>query len=261
MTHTSDAERVSIDGATIEIRRIPGRTGHAPTIVFLHDGLGCVATWRDVPERIAAGTGCAALVYSRAGYGGSSPIVRPRPLLYMEREAERVLPTLLAAADVRDPILFGHSDGATIALVYAALAPVRALVLEAPHVMCEDLSVRSVVAAREEFTGGDLRARLQRWHGDNVDDAFYGWNDAWLDPRFRSWSIARYLPLVRAPTLLVQGSEDAFGTAAQLRAVERGVAGPVETHELPGCGHAPHREAADRVAALAIAFVRRFVVG
>ncbi len=240
----------------IEFFRIgPAREG-ASALVFLHEGLGCAAMWRDFPARLCAATGCGGLVYSRRGYGGSAPVELPRPLDYMEREGERELPALLEALGVTRPILFGHSDGASIALVAAAtgLDP-RALLLEAPHVFAEDVSLRSIAAAREAYEQGSLRSKLIRWHADNVDGAFWGWNRAWLDPAFRAWSLERYLPRITAPALLLQGLDDEYGTRAQLDAIAANSAGPVQLELLEKCGHAPHRDQSERTLELATRFV------
>ena len=230
----------------------------APTLVFLHEGLGSVSAWRDFPARLAEATGCGALVYSRAGYGGSDPVPLPRPLRFMHDEA-RVLPEVMDAARVREAILVGHSDGASIALVHAGSAPsarVRALALEAPHVFCEDVCVRSIETAAERYRSGDLRRALERHHGANVEVAFWGWNRAWLDPGFRSWNLEEYLPGIRVPVLLVQGEQDEYGTLRQLDAIEAGCAGPVRRLVLPDCAHAPHRDQPQRTLAAMAAFVR-----
>ena len=232
----------------------------APTLVFLHEGLGCVSLWRDFPARLAEATGCGALVYSRAGYGRSDPVPLPRPVRFMHHEGLRVLPEVLEAAGVRDAVLVGHSDGASIALVHAgsgAAPRVRALVLEAPHVFVEELSVRSIAAIGEAYRTTDLRGKLARHHGENVDCAFLGWNGVWLDPEFRAWNIEEYLPGVRVPVLVVQGEDDEYGTLAQVEAVERQVSGPVETVLLPGCGHSPHRDRPERVLEEMARFVGR----
>lgn len=257
-------DSIRADGRRLEYRRVAASRSGAPTLVLLHEGLGCVAMWRDFPEKLAQATGCGVFAYSRAGYGGSDPIELPRPLDYMEHEAQRVLPEVLAAAGIDAPVLLGHSDGGSIALMYAAhaasrpdLPACRGLVLAAPHVFCEDVSVQSIARARDAYEHGDLRARLQRHHQDNVDVAFWGWNRAWLDPGFRTWNIERFLPGVCAPVLLIQGTEDEYGTAAQLRAIERGTAAMVETHLLAGCGHAPHRDQPAQLLALIADFVAR----
>lgn len=236
----------------------------APTLVFLHEGLGSVSTWRDFPARLAEATGCGALVYSRAGYGGSDPVELPRPLRFMHDEALLSLPEVLRAQGVRDAVLVGHSDGASIALIHAGgvkAALVRALVLEAPHVFCEDLSVRSIEAAAVSYLSGDLRRALERHHGSNVDVAFWGWNGAWLDPGFRSWNLEEYLPGIGVPVLLIQGQGDEYGTLRQLDAIERGCRGTVERIVLDDCGHAPHRDQPERTLAAMARFVRDVVWG
>jgi pimeloyl-ACP methyl ester carboxylesterase len=230
----------------------------APTLVFLHEGLGSVSTWRDFPARLAQATGCGALVYSRAGYGGSDPVPLPRPLRFMHDEA-RVLPAVMDAASVREAVLVGHSDGASIALVHAGSAPsarVRGLALQAPHVFCEDVTVRSIQEAARSYREGDLRKALGRHHGANVDVAFWGWNRAWLDPGFRAWNLEEFLPGIRVPVLLLQGEQDEYGTLRQLDAIEAGCAGPVRRLVLPNCGHAPHREQPELTLAAMAAFVR-----
>ena len=229
----------------------------APTLVFLHEGLGSVSAWRDFPAKLARETSCGALVYSRWGYGRSDPVTLPRPLGYMHDEGRVALPAVLDATGVREAILVGHSDGGSIAIVHASSAPARlkALVLEAAHVFCEDVSVQSIARAKEAFEHGDLRARLAKHHAD-VDGAFRGWSDAWLDPRFRAWNLEEFLPTIVAPTLVIQGEDDPYGTLAQVDAIARGVRGPVETWIAPRCGHAPHREREGEVLERMARFVR-----
>ncbi|MEO8841175.1 MAG: alpha/beta hydrolase [Kofleriaceae bacterium] len=206
-----------------------------PELVFLHEGLGSITQWRETPAAIAALTGRPAFVYARQGYGTSDPVAVPRPLTYMHDEAAR-LPELLAAEGVRDPILIGHSDGASIAIIAAGVVKPRALVLIAPHVFVEDVSVRSIEQARDAYA--ELRPKLARHHAD-VDGAFWGWNRAWLDPAFRAWNIEAYLPRIEAPVLIVQGEVDEYGTIAQVEAIARRVAS--ETMLVAGAGHSPHR--------------------
>ena len=231
----------------------------APTLVLLHEGLGCVAMWKDLPERLVRATGWGVLAYSRAGYGASDPVELPRPLSYMHDEGRVVLPEVLDAAGVREAVLLGHSDGASIAVVHmgAVRDPrVRGGVLLAPHVFTERCTVESIRAARVAFEEGDLRPRLARYH-EHVDVAFRGWNGAWLDPGFLEWSLEEHLPGIRAPLLVIQGAEDEYGTLAQVDALRSGSAGPVETLVLEACGHAPHL---DRTRAV-VAAVARFVGG
>jgi pimeloyl-ACP methyl ester carboxylesterase len=230
-------------GARVEYEWIGAPEEGAPVIVFLHEGLGSRAAWRGFPSRVAEATGAAVLVFSRAGYGESSPRPGPWPTSFMHDEARR-LPALLQALDVRRPILFGHSDGASIAILHAADNPddVRALVLEAPHVFVEEETVRSIRSLRDRYATSGFRERWRRTQGAHADETFAAWTEVWLSARFREWSIRDRLVLVRAPTLVLQGVDDAYGTLAQVEAIRQGVVGPVETSILPDCGHAPHRE-------------------
>lgn len=234
--------------------------GDAPTLVFLHDGIGCAATWRDFPAALARETGCGALVYSRAGYGGSDPVPLPRPLTYMHEEGFAGLPEVLDATGVRTALLVGHSDGGSIALIHASRPEagprVRALLLEAPHVFCEEVTVRSIEQSREEYLHGDLREKLAKYHGENVDCAFWGWNRAWLDPGFLAWNIEEFLPAVTVPALVIQGQDDPYGTLLQVDAIERQCRGPVERLVLERCGHSPHRDQRERTLSAMADFVR-----
>lgn len=210
-------------------------------LVFLHEGLGSVALWKDFPARVVRTTGVPALVYSRYGYGKSDRLAEARGVDYMHREALEVLPELLDALSIRNPILIGHSDGASIALIHtgAGNRPVRGLVLLAPHVFVEDITVQSIAGAKVAFESTDLPAKLVRYH-DDAESTFRGWNDIWLHPDFRRWNIEEYLPRVTCPMLLIQGEDDQYGTAAQVTAIARHVNGPVETLMLPNCAHSPH---------------------
>jgi pimeloyl-ACP methyl ester carboxylesterase len=242
-------------GHRLEYERIDGRSG-APTLILLHEGLGSIALWRDFPAKLAQATDCPAVVYSRYGYGRSDALTGPHHVDYMHREALDVLPELRDQLGLNDAILVGHSDGASIALIHAGSGrwPVRAIVLEAPHVFVEDVSIASIAAARAAYETTDLRQRLARYHAD-VDSAFRGWNDIWLDPNFRTWTIEDALPGVRCPVLAIQGADDEYGTLAQLDAIERGIAGPFERLVLPQCKHSPHRDQEDAVLAAMAAFV------
>ena len=233
---------IKVNGRRIEAIWFGPEPDQAPTLVLLHEGLGCVSMWRDFPEELGARTGYGVLVYSRAGYGKSDPVPLPRPLGYMHNEAFDVLPHVLDQAGVKKTILVGHSDGASIATIYAGGRQdfrVRGLVLMAPHFFVEDISVESIEAAKAAYDSGDLRAPLARHHGDNVDVTFRGWNDAWLDPGFRDWRIDDYVAHVRVPILIVQGKDDQYGTLAQVRLAETDAYCPVETAILDRCGHAP----------------------
>ncbi|HYV65083.1 MAG TPA: alpha/beta hydrolase [Myxococcales bacterium] len=224
-------------------------------LVLLHEGLGSVGLWRDFPRKLAGASGLPVFAYSRPNYGRSSASAPlPRSVGYMHDEA-LLLPEVLRAAGIREAVLFGHSDGASIALLHAAAQPVRGLVLEAPHVFAEELSLESIAKAREAYEKGDLRARLSRWH-DDVDAAFWGWNGPWLHPGFRGWNLTGCLPSIAAPALLIQGGADEYGTMAQIEAIQRGLRGRTETLLLPGAGHSPHRDRESEVLSATADFVR-----
>jgi pimeloyl-ACP methyl ester carboxylesterase len=231
--------------------------GERPPLVFLHEGLGSVALWKSFPAGVVAATGCAALVYSRYGYGKSEKLAAHRAVDYMHREALEVLPEILAKLAIRNPVLIGHSDGASIALIHAGTRkwPVRGLVAMAPHVFVEDVTVASIAEAKTSFMTTDLPGRLARYH-DDVDSAFRGWNDIWLHPDFRLWNIEEYLPGVACPVLLIQGEDDQYGTVVQVEAIARQISGPAEILMLPDCAHSPHLGAQKDAAIAAIA---RFV--
>jgi pimeloyl-ACP methyl ester carboxylesterase len=252
--------RVSAGGAEVEVLRIVPPAADAATLVFLHEGLGCAAQWRGIPRRLAERLGCGALVYSRAGYGDSAPAPLPRPIDFMHREARHTLPELLGALDVEAPILFGHSDGASIALIYAGsgLSPVpRALVLEAPHLFVEPVCVESIARLARRFDeDADLRRRFERLHGAQAAETVRGWCEVWLRPAFASsFDLGPLLGHIDCPVLALQGLEDEYGTPAQIERLRKGVRGPVEIVLLPGCGHAPHRDREEDVLSLAARFL------
>jgi pimeloyl-ACP methyl ester carboxylesterase len=230
---------VTIDGRRLEILRIAGA---APALLLLHEGLGSVAMWRDFPARLAARTGRETIAYSRLGYGRSDRRAAPYAPDYMHREATGTLPALIAALGLEAPVLVGHSDGASIALIHAGSpgAVVSGVVAMAPHVFVEAVSIESIAAARQAFRDADLRERLARYHGD-VDGAFGGWNDAWLDPAFRAWNIEEYLPRIACPVLVIQGRDDEYGTLAQVEAIRRGVRNGTAL-VLDDCRHSPQRD-------------------
>jgi pimeloyl-ACP methyl ester carboxylesterase len=243
---------VEINGHRIEYAEIPPRHADTPTLILLHEGLGSVAMWRDFPVKLAQATGCRTVTYSRWGYGKSDRFPGPRDPRYMHREALDELPALRAALAIDDPILVGHSDGASIALIHAGSGQfkVRGLVLEAPHVFVEDVSIAGIEDAKHAYEDGDLKQRLARYHAD-VEGVFRGWNDIWLSPGFRTWNIEEYLPSVTCPVLAIQGLDDQYGTVAQVNAVARQVQGPFEKLLLEDCMHAPHRDQeADSLAAM-----------
>ncbi len=255
----SDSDFLSIGSQRLEYRMIGPRPDAAPTIVMLHEGLGCVDLWGDFPDRLQEATGCGVLVYSRAGYGQSSAVPLPRPLTYMHDEARETLPHLLDAIGFKRGLLIGHSDGASIAAIYAGSHQdhrVGGLVLMAPHFFTEDPGIASIVEAKKAYEEGDLRPRLARWHAD-VDNAFKGWNGAWLDPGFRQWDITEFLAYIRVPVLIVQGEDDQYGTIKQIEVVQEECYCPVEVALLKGARHSPQRDAPEATLAAMSDFVAR----
>ena len=248
---------VTIAGRRIEYERIGLASPPRATLVFLHEGLGSVAMWRDFPGRVAHATGCSALVYSRYGYGGSEALAAPRDVRYMHDEAQIALPELLERLAVDRPILVGHSDGGSIALIHAGSAarPPVGVVTLAAHVIVEDLSVASIAAAKTAYETTRLRAQLARYHKD-VDSAFRGWNRIWLAPEFRAWSIEEFLPRIACPVLAIQGTDDEYGTMEQMRRIAAGCR-DAELLELEDCRHSPHRDQPEAVIAAITRFVDR----
>ena len=250
--------QISVLGGNIEVRMIPAAASGCPPLVFLHEGLGSVSMWRDFPDKVARRVGAPAVVYSRFGYGKSDGIDGPRATNFMHTEAIEVLPALLDTLGVEAPILIGHSDGASIALIHAAISgrKTSAAVLMAPHVFVEPISVESIARVTETYETTDLQARLARHH-DRVDDAFLGWSRIWLDPRFRSWSLAKEAAALSVPTLLIQGEDDEYGTLAQIDAITEIAPGPIERLVLANCGHSPHRDQEAAVLDAIAGFVAR----
>src|SRR6202166_694458 len=245
MTDLAPTGFLRIGAADLEYRVTGPGPDEAPTVVMLHEGLGSAALWGDFPEKLQAATGAGVFAWSRAGYGASTPAKLPRPLDYMQIEALDVLPKLLDQIGFRRGILFGHSAGASIAAIYAggvADHRVRGVAMIAPHFIVEDISVTSIAAIKTAYETAGLRAKLARWHGD-VDNAFYGWNRAWLDPKFRGWDISEYLAYIRVPLAILQGADDQYGTIRQIEIAQEECYCPVEVTMVPGAGHAPYREA------------------
>jgi pimeloyl-ACP methyl ester carboxylesterase len=256
--------RVAPDGQPldIEVQWVGPADPAAPVLVFLHEGLGSVAMWRDFPARLCEAAGARGLVYSRPGYGRSTPRApherwTPR---FMHRQAHEVLPALLEAVGIdaqrEPPWLFGHSDGGSIALLHAAAFPdaLRGAIVLAPHILVEDISVASIRQARETYLGTDLKQRLARHHAD-PDSAFWGWNDIWLDPAFRNWSIEAEIEAIRCPVLAIQGVDDEYGTLEQVRGIARRVP-QTQVLELAACGHSPHRDQPQAVIEATTRFLR-----
>ncbi len=264
-------ERIEIDGARLEVAHHAAPDGATPRapIVFLHEGLGSVAMWRDWPALICRATGRAGWVYSRRGYGASDPVpdVRGAPAVaggvrtgrlrpdYLHHEALAVLPALLKQLGLAQPVLLGHSDGASIALIHAACLPVTAAIAMAPHVMVEDVSIESIAQARDAFETGGLRERLARYHAD-VDCAFWQWNDIWLSPAFRGFDIRADCPRIGAPVLAIQGRDDPYGTLAQIERIDLPPA-QIRRVVLDDCGHSPQRDRSGETVAEITEFLSR----
>ena len=254
-----DVDRIAVAGVQLEYTWFGPPPTAAPTIVFLHEGLGSLGLWGDFPEAVCRETGCGGLVYSRRGHGPSDPLDRPHDARFMHDEAQIVLPRLLEAFRISDMILVGHSDGGSIALIYtgAGLGRPRGLVLEAPHVFNEDRIVTGIAEVRTRYERGTLRSRLARHHGSNTDDIFNAWANVWMNPDFRDWNIEEYLPGVKAPTLVIQGIDDEYGTEGQVHAIKAAIGGPCETLMVPDCGHLPHLDQREVVEAATTNFVAR----
>ena len=256
--------RFEVLGQRLDGRLIGPGPGDAPTIVFLHQGLGCEGMWRDFPDHMASATGCGALVYSRIGHGASEALRGPRSIRYMHDEGLKVLPAVLAHFGIGEVILFGHSDGASIAILYAGSGEerpggqcvVRALVLEAPHVFVEAEALEGIRRISREYETTSLKERLARHHGNNTDSMFRAWADVWLRPEFREWNIEGSLPSIESPVLVIQGEDDEYGTARQVESVVKGVRGPARFLLLAHCGHSPHSERPEEVLDAASRFVR-----
>lgn len=251
--------RIRAGGAALEALCLGPAPDEAMTLVLLHEGLGCVALWRDFPARLAEATGCGVFVYSRQGYGQSDPCELPRPLDYMTDEAVRVLPEVLDEIGLCRGILVGHSDGASIAALHAGLVRdprIDGVVLMAPHFFTEPMGLASIAEARTAYDEGDLRPRLAKYHA-HVDAAFRGWNGAWLNPDFERWDIRAPLSEIRVPVLAIQGEVDQYGTKAQVDVVRQRVPAPVEVAMLPDCRHSPFLDQPERSLELVGRFAAR----
>jgi pimeloyl-ACP methyl ester carboxylesterase len=260
VTGSQVAQRYFVDGHWLEAARIEARQTDLPTIVMLHEGLGSVAHWKDFPLRLAEETGAGVFLYSRYGHGASDVLEEPRPVTYMHHEAQVVLPEILEKAGIERPLLVGHSDGASIALIYAGTFPDSpfGLVLEAPHVFIEDVTRSSIARARELYQMTDLPGRLGRYHA-NGDSLFWGWNNIWLDPRFQDWNIEAFLDSVRCPVLVIQGADDEYGTLKQVEAIQRKIPSTTAL-VLENCKHAPHRDRRDATLSAIVQAVRSAAV-
>jgi pimeloyl-ACP methyl ester carboxylesterase len=255
---------VKVGGVQLHAKLLSPEAGtpeSSAVLVFLHEGLGSIEQWRDFPEQLVAATGLRALVYDRYGYGGSDPRNEPPNPHYLAIEAFDRLPALLEACRIKTPILIGHSDGATIALLYGAEYPSSPLgiISEAAHVMIEDVTIQGIRRAFDAYQSTSLRAQLERYHDEKVDSVFHGWADTWLTPAFREWKMLDRLRSIIAPVLAIQGADDEYGTLAQLDAIATGVSGPVEILNIDNCGHVPHFQARQQVADAMVSFVRQCI--
>lgn len=255
ITGRSGTSEIIAGGKRLETLWIEAAQAGRPTLVMLHEGLGSVALWKDFPAQLADATGCGVLVYSRYGHGSSDKLVEKRSVSFMHHEGEVVLPELLEKVGIHQPILIGHSDGGSISLIFAGKYPdaLSGLIVVAPHVFVEDLSIASIAQAKVTYETTDLPSRLGRYHA-NVDATFWGWNDIWLDPAFRSWNIEEYLAAIRCPVLCIQGEDDEYGTAAQVEAIAAQVP-QAEIVMLPNCKHSPHRDQPEKTLAAMAGFI------
>src|SRR6266478_8130143 len=261
MTALAPSGFLRIGASDLEYRMIGPAPADAPVIAVLHEGLGCVGLWGDFPDRLQAATGAGVFVYSRAGYGKSSPVKLPRPLTFMHEEARDVLPLVLDAIGFRRGLLVGHSDGASIAAIYAGSIQdhrVRGLALMAPHFFTEDMGIAEIERTRAAFEAGALRAKLARWHAD-PDNAFHSWCGPWLDPEFRKWDLSDALAHIRVPVLIVQGENDQYGTVRQIEVAQQECYCPVDVALLANTRHAPHREAPEATLRAISDFVNRLL--
>lgn len=238
---------IFVAGLQIEVLDLPASRPHTPTLVLLHEGLGCIAMWRDFPQQLAEATGCRVVAYSRPGYGQSDPWPTPRQPDYMHREGEVVLPEVLRALEIEQPVLVGHSDGGSIALIFAGRYPeaLRGLVVMAPHEFVEPETLAGIAAARKLWEETDWPRRLARYHRDAAQ-VFADWNDCWVSPTFRDWNIEAYLPSIRCPVLAMQGRDDEYATLRQIEVIAEQAA-DVRLVVLDACGHSPHRDQGARV--------------
>lgn len=248
-------KHIVVNGLRLEYRDIPAATADRPPLLMLHEGLGCVAMWRDFPQQVAVATGCRVIVWSRAGYGGSAPYSAVRTPRYMHDEALEALPALLAALQIERPVLLGHSDGGSIALIFAGAFPEvpRGVIVMAPHEFVEEETLAGILAAKTAWTATDWPQKLGRYHADAAR-VFSDWNESWLSPLFRDWNIEEYLPAIRCPVLAIQGEDDEYATMRQIDVIAEAVPG-TQLLKLPACGHTPQRDQPAVVLAATVRFI------
>ncbi len=229
----------------------------SPTLVFLHEGLGCTEMWKDFPYLLSKKTRYPALIFSRLGYGASDPCPTPWKINFMHKEGLQILPAVIKEAKIKDHILIGHSDGGSIGIIYAGspyAKGLKGLITEAAHIFCEELSVKSISDAKINYEHYDLREKLEKYHGENTENAFRGWNDVWLNQHFIKWNIEKYLPKIKAPMLAIQGLEDQYGTLNQIESIKRRVNRAI-THIIDNCRHSPHSEQPEMVLNIMARFI------
>ncbi len=253
---------VTVDTYRYAVKLIPGSGNHdTPVLVFLHEGLGCIDLWRDFPDQICSATGLKGLIYDRLGHGKSAPLPQRRTPRYLHDEALKYLPPFLEKNKIDNPFFIGHSDGGTIALLYAAQFPDKTtgLITEAAHVFLEDVTIKGIHRAVELYESGKMKKGLIKFHGDKADALFYGWAHTWLSPEFRTWNIVDELKTITTPSLIIQGVDDEYGTEEQVDAIVRTVKGKSEKLMIPDCGHAPHFQARDVVVKRMVKFIRKLI--
>jgi len=246
-----------VSGVLLEGKCIGPPPSESDTIILLHEGLGSVELWRDFPDKLAAATGKGVFIYSRQGYGRSDPVILPRPLDYMNLEAERVLPTVLAVIGFKSGYIVGHSDGASIAAIYAGMETdnrLKGIILIAPHFFAEPISVTAIGRVNEQYSGENLCQKLSKYHSD-VDGAFKGWCDSWLNPEFLKWNIEEFLAKIDKPILAIQGTDDEYGTMLQMDSLKQNVAGSLQIEMIDSCGHSPHLQFPERIVQLICEFI------
>ncbi|MDE2439491.1 MAG: alpha/beta hydrolase [Betaproteobacteria bacterium] len=254
-------KHITVKGLKLEYRDYPATLANQPTLLLLHEGLGCVTMWRHFPEKLAEKTGCRVIVWSRAGYGGSEPYSEPRTRHYMHREGEEMLPAFIAALGIERPLLIGHSDGGSIALIFAGAFPEVPLgiAVMAPHEFVEAVTLAGIREARTAWATTDMPQRLARYHHERTTQVFADWNDTWLSPDFRDWNIEAYLPRIRCPVLAIQGENDEYATMRQIDAIAERVPG-TELIKLANCGHSPQRDQESAVLSALAGFVKKVSV-
>jgi pimeloyl-ACP methyl ester carboxylesterase len=256
---------VCASACRLRVKSIAGRSDSVatdrPTLVFLHEGLGCIELWRDFPETLCQATGCSGLVYDRKGYGGSEKLEEPWPLDYLQKESLIYLPELLKECHIDRAVLIGHSDGGTIALITAAIHGnvVCAVITEAAHIFVEEVTIAGIRKAVEAFETTPLKKKLARYHKENTETIFYRWANRWLSPEFLTWNIEKYLPKITCPILVLQGEDDEYGTPAQVQSIVGHVSGPAHSKLIPDCGHVPHFQAKNAVLSEMTQFIRTIV--